>query len=46
MTSVFTPEIEAYIRNLAPQRPAFMMEMEQYAVDNIFGAHAACLQNP
>jgi len=34
MTSVFTPEIEAYIRNLAPQRPAFMMEMEQYAVDN------------
>lgn len=34
MVSVFTPEIEAYIRNLAPERPAFMVEMEKYAVDN------------
>jgi len=34
MVSVFTPEIEAYIRNLAPERPAFMLEMEKYAVDN------------
>ena len=34
MVSVFTPEIEEYIRNLAPERPAFMLEMEKYAVDN------------
>lgn len=34
MVSVFTPEIEAYIRNLAPERPAFMVEMEKYAAEN------------
>lgn len=34
MISVFTPEIEAYLRNLAPKRPEFILEMEQYARDH------------
>lgn len=34
MISVFTPEIEAYLRNLAPERPEFMLEIEQYARDH------------
>ncbi|MHB9095090.1 MAG: O-methyltransferase, partial [Eubacteriales bacterium] len=34
MTTVFSPEIEAYLRNLAPVRPPFMLEMEKYAMEN------------
>lgn len=34
MITVFNQEIEEYLRNLAPERPPFMLEMEKYAVEN------------
>lgn len=34
MVTVFNPEIEEYLRSMAPERPEYMLEMEKYAVDN------------
>jgi len=34
MVSIINPQIEEYIRGLAPERPEYMMKMEKYAEEN------------
>lgn len=34
MTAIINPGIEAYLRNLSPERPEYMLEMEKYAGEN------------
>jgi len=34
MVAIINPEIERYLRELAPPRPDFMLEMERYAAEN------------
>ncbi|MBU7007928.1 O-methyltransferase [Phosphitispora fastidiosa] len=34
MVSIINPQIEEYIRGLAPERPDYMLEMERYAEEN------------